>query len=108
MSYRGAVSDITTQDQLALFGALFEELVRAGILTEDMVENVALRFDGLAHEYRGSDREDQYSHLALAARLLPGRATAPTPSARRAEYERRQMRERTAILERRAREQGND
>ncbi|RSV15682.1 hypothetical protein CA235_07470 [Sphingomonas sp. ABOLF] len=102
------MSDINTQDQITLFGALFEELVRAGVLTDDMVENVALRFDGLAHEYRGSDGGEQYSHLAFAARLLPGRARAPTVSERRAEYERRQMRERTAILERRAKEQGND
>jgi hypothetical protein len=102
------VSDINTDDQLELFSALFGEMVRANILTDEMIERVALRFEGLAHAHRGSDREEQYTHLASAARILPMRARAPTPSEQHAEYERRQMRERTAILERRTRDQDNE
>lgn len=80
--------------------AVLRELARTGVLTDAMMERVALRFDGQAREYRGSDREERYADLADAARTFIFEATAPTATDARAEYQRRQIRERTERLAR--------
>jgi hypothetical protein len=100
------VNDADLEMKLALYDALFEELFRSGVLTEDMCERLAARFDGMERYYEGNSRQDHFTRLALATRLLPMRAVADTPSEHRAKFERKQMIERTALLERRAREQG--
>lgn len=98
------MNDADLEMKLDLYEALFEELFRSGVLTEDMCERLAQRFDGMERFYEGNSRQDHFTRLAMATRLLPMRAVSDTPSEARAKFERKQMIERTALYERRARE----
>lgn len=86
--------------KLAFFEALFEELYRSGVITDDMISAVAERAGSLERWHAGASEEDLHGGVAIAAAMLPMRAHAELPSDRRAAYERRQMIERTALLAR--------
>lgn len=101
------MSDDATERRVEFLTAILAEMARTGGITDAMMERVALRFDGQAHTYAGSDREERYTDLANAARLFVLEATGPTASDARAEFKRRQIRERTERLAGKEARRGN-
>lgn len=78
--------------ELELVRELVLELIRAGVITDDMIERVEHRFEGEARAYAGNSRAERYEQLAHMARLLPIEAAAPTVTEFNADYRRRQLR----------------
>lgn len=86
--------------KLAFFEAMFEEMYRSGIITDDTIAEVAKRAGSLERWHEGSPDADLHGGVAIAAAMLPMRATSALPSEHRARFERKQTRERTAMLAR--------
>lgn len=81
-----------------LTDAIFQELARAGVLTDEMCERVARRFEAEAREQADPGRREMHTTIAMSARAIPIRASAPSGSDVRADYRRRQIVERTERL----------
>jgi hypothetical protein len=89
-------------------------MLRAGVVTDDDVSQLADEYDLRAGRQQDQRRGEAFRLVAHRLRVALMHVNPPPaidPQVEyRAQYERRQMRERTAILERRAREAdgGND
>lgn len=89
--------DEAAADTADLLTALFAEMIRTGIIPEDVIDRVAERF-----EAEGGERGERLAHLARCI-LMEGLIEPTSESDFRAQYYRRQIRERTKLIERDAR-----
>ena len=85
--------------RLTFLEEMFRALYRQGIVTDDMLTSVAERLSATATNH-GPSEAGVLEHAALMASMLSieARAKVTTASERRAEFQRAQMRERTAML----------
>jgi hypothetical protein len=70
---------------------LMLELIRADVITGDVLGSVERRFEGEARANAGNSRAERYAQLAHMARLLPIEAAAPTTAEFHAGQRRRQL-----------------
>jgi hypothetical protein len=85
------VSD-TASIELELFRELIHELVRADIISDDMIDSVRERFDAQARIHEGTETGEKFEQLAHMATVLPFEAAAPSPAEFHAEQRRARMR----------------
>ena len=81
-----------------LFQAVLIEMVRTGLLPQDVLDRVQQRFETEAEALSGSSRSQRYATLARMAGEIGMMATAASSSEWHAEQRRRQMRLRTAHI----------
>lgn len=85
--------------RLEFLDALVGELIRSGVITEEMTERLADRMESYARHYDGNSRQLRYARMAEHARTMVAQANQMTEVEFAADFRRKQIRERTAMLE---------
>ena len=71
---------ISADLELEMLRELVLELIRADVITEEMIGRVERQFEAEAHRQIGNSRAERYEQLAHMTRVLPIEATAPSAS----------------------------
>lgn len=75
-----------------LFREIMLEMIRRGIVTDEIIGSVERRFEAEARSLAGNSRAERYEQLAHMARLLPVEAAAPSVVEFNADQRRRHIR----------------
>jgi hypothetical protein len=77
--------------ELEMLRELVLELIRADVISQEMIARIERQFEAEAHRHSGNSRAERYEQLAHMTRLLPIEAVGPSASDFHAEQRRKRL-----------------